>query len=208
MLLGQAEAHEPVRRVVAAALRDRPPFEQADVVTSVVSSTGTASTRIGRRSVATVDPATFQLAARPSAASAKPSTCAPESPMKTSALPPGRRLNGRNPAHAHAPASANARSRAIRVDGDGVDREEPERDPGERRREAVHVVEQVERVRHADEPEDRERPRDEVRVDQLDAGTGREHDHGGGDLQRELRFGESACTSSTSPATNRSEIPA
>ena len=29
--------------------------------------------------------------------------------MKTSALPPGRRLNGRNPAHAHAPASANAR---------------------------------------------------------------------------------------------------
>ena len=59
--------------------------------------------------MATVEPATFQLAARPSAASAKPSTCEPESPMNTSALRPGRRLNGRNPAHAHAPASANAR---------------------------------------------------------------------------------------------------
>ena len=31
---------------------------------------------------------------------------------------------------------------------------------GERRREPVHVVEQVERVRHPDEPEQRERPRD------------------------------------------------
>ena len=76
----------------------------------------------------------------------------------------------------------------VRVNGDGVDREEPERDPGERGREPVHVVEQVERVRHPDEPEDRERPRDDMRVDQLDAGTGREHDHRGRNLEGELQL--------------------
>ena len=78
------------------------------MVTSVVSRIGTASTRIGTSSVATVVPATFQLEESPSPASAKPSACEPESPMKTSALPRGRRLNGRNPAQASAPASENA----------------------------------------------------------------------------------------------------
>ena len=52
-------------------------------VTSVVSRIGIASTSSGSSIVATVVPATVQLAARPSAASAKPSTWLPASPMKT-----------------------------------------------------------------------------------------------------------------------------
>ena len=63
-------------------------------MTSAVSRIGTASTSTGRISVATVVPATRQLAVSPSAASAKPSVWLPESPMKTSARPRGRRLNG------------------------------------------------------------------------------------------------------------------
>ena len=50
-----------MRGVVAAALVDRPPVEQPRDVTSVVSRIGTARTRTGRISVATVVPATRQL---------------------------------------------------------------------------------------------------------------------------------------------------
>ena len=122
--------------------------------------------------------------------------------MKTSARPPGRRLNGQE---AGARERARERERehgVVRVDGHGVDREEPERDRGERRREAVHVVEQVERVRHPDEPEERDRAGEDVVVDELDGRPGREHDRAGGDLRGELR--ERAAggrRSSTSPAT-------
>ncbi len=78
-------------------------------MTSAVSRIGTARISTGSASVATVVPATFQLAARPSEASAKPSTWLPESPMKTAARRPGRRLKGRKPAQASAIASAKAR---------------------------------------------------------------------------------------------------
>ncbi len=90
-------------------------------------------------------------------------------------------------------ARARARERdrevhVVGVDRDGVDREERERDPCERRGEAVHVVEQVERVRHPDEPEDRERPRDDRRVHELHARARREDDHRRGDLRGELHL--------------------
>src|SRR2546423_755930 len=55
---------------------------------------GTARTRIGSSNVATVVPATFQLALNPSAASAKPSTWLPESPLNTAAARRGRRVEG------------------------------------------------------------------------------------------------------------------
>ena len=84
--------------------------------------------RIGSRSVATVVPATFQLAARPSAASAKPSTCEPESPMKTSALPPRAQVERQEPGARARAGEREREMRVVRVDGDGVDREEPERD--------------------------------------------------------------------------------
>ena len=69
-------------------------------MTSVVSRIGTASTRIGSSSVATVEPATVQLAVSPSEASAKPSTWLPLSPMKTAAGRLRRRLYGRKPRQA------------------------------------------------------------------------------------------------------------
>ncbi len=58
--------------------------------------------------MATVVPATFQLAVSPSAASAKPSTWLPESPMKTAAERRGWRLKGRKPTHAAAIAIERA----------------------------------------------------------------------------------------------------
>ncbi len=71
----------------------------------------------------------------------------------------------------------------------GVDREERERDHGEARREPVHVVEQVEGVRHPDEPDDAERPREQRGVDELHVGAGREDDRSRTELRGELRGG-------------------
>ena len=82
-------------------------------VTSVVSRIGIASTSSGSSIVATVVPAVVQLAASPSTASTKPSTWLPESPMKTAALPPGRRLNGRKPTHAKPSESARTSTRSF-----------------------------------------------------------------------------------------------
>ena len=76
-------------------------------MTSVVSRIGTARTRSGSRIVVTVVPATFQLEESASEASAKPSTWLPESPMKTEAARPGRRLKGRKPMQAAPSASAS-----------------------------------------------------------------------------------------------------
>ena len=80
------------------------------IVTSVVSRIGIASTSSGSRIVATVVPATVQLAASASEARPKPIVCAPESPMNTEAPRCGLRLNGRNAAHASPSASASART--------------------------------------------------------------------------------------------------
>ena len=68
---------------------------------------------MGSSRVATVVPATFQLAVRPNAPSAKPSGWLPESPMKTAAALPRRRLKGRKPAHASASASASTNTASL-----------------------------------------------------------------------------------------------
>ena len=68
-----------------------------------------------------------------------------------------------------------------------VDREVDARDRGERRGQAVHVVEQVERVRDADEPEERDRDAEHVVLDELDAQARGDRDPGGGELRGELR---------------------
>ncbi len=72
---------------------------------------------------------------------------------------------------------------------DGVDREVPAGDDSERRRQAVHVVEQVERIRDPDEPEEADRPRDDLVADDLDVEPAGEHDHRGRDLRGQLRDG-------------------
>ena len=74
-----------------------------------------------------------------------------------------------------------------RVAGDRVDREDGARDRGERRGQAVHVVEQVEGVRDPDEPHQAERGREQVVGDDLDREPGDEHEAGRCELGRELR---------------------
>ena len=75
----------------------------------------------------------------------------------------------------------------VRVDRVGVDREERARNRGERRGESVHVVEQVERVRDPDQPDDADHCRGDVVADDLDADAGRENERCGRALRRELR---------------------
>ena len=72
------------------------------------------------------------------------------------------------------------------MDGERVDREERGADQGEGPGETVHVVEQVEGVRHPDQPEDAERGGEEVVRDDLDVQPAGERDRGGGELGREL----------------------
>ena len=112
--------------------------------------------------------------------------------MKTSAVDCGRRLNGKKPAHASAPASAKASAKWLGWIGDGVDCEEGEGDAGHRCREPVHVVEQVEGVRDADQPDDRDRVADKPVAHQLHVGSGPEHDRRSADLCGELRKGRQA----------------
>ena len=72
---------------------------------------------------------------------------------------------------------------------DGVDREVGAGDRRERRRKPVHVVEQVEGVRDADEPEDPDPPREDVVLHDLDVQPARERDDGSADLRCELDDG-------------------
>ena len=75
----------------------------------------------------------------------------------------------------------------VLVLGQSVDREVAAGDDRERRRQAVHVVEEVERVRDPDEPEEADRPCEDVVADDLHVQAAREDDDRGGDLRRELR---------------------
>ena len=97
----------------------RPPFvtgrpsSRRTTVTSVVSRIGTARTSSGSSSVATVEPATVQLEARPREATANPSSWLPLSPMKTAARRPSRKLYGRNPRHAKSRPSERVATRLL-----------------------------------------------------------------------------------------------
>ena len=156
-------------------------------VTSVVSRIGIASTSSGSRTLVSVAPAVVQLEASASDASPKPITWLPESPMNTAAGRPGRRLNGRKPTHAPPSASATTSAEVSLVGRDRVDGEHRARDGGERGREPVHVVEQVEGVRDPDQPEQAERDGEHVRADELDRQARCEHDARRGELRRQLR---------------------
>ena len=73
------------------------------------------------------------------------------------------------------------------VDRHRVDGEEGGGDGGQRAGEPVHVVEQVERIRDPDEPEDAEHDRERVVRDDVHREAGREHEgcrsHLGGELR-------------------------
>ena len=157
------------------------------IVTSVVSRIGIASTSSGRRIVATVVPATVQLAASASDASPNPISWLPESPMKTTAPRRGRRLYGQEAETREAEREREGEDDLVLVLGQRVDREVGAGDDREGRCEAVHVVEEVERVRDAHEPEEADRPREDVVADDLDVQAAREHDDRRDDLRGELR---------------------
>ena len=208
VLLGEAEADEPVRGVVAAALRDRPAFEQPDdgherrVEDRARQGSGSAA-GASRRSCRR--PSSSRRGRAPRARSRAPGARVAHEDER---LPPGRRLNGRKPAQAQRAGEREREDGVVRVDVTASIAKNAKRS-GERRREAVHVVEQVERVRHADEPEQRERAtRRRALWISCDVRAGREHDHGGGELRsRASRAASSACRSSTRPATKRIEMP-
>ena len=157
------------------------------MVTSAVSAIGTARTSSGRSTVASDGAAAFQLEASAIAASEKPITWLPESPRKTAAglLPPD--VEGEEAGTREGNGEGKHEDEVVRVHRDGIDREVGACDPGHGRRDAVHVVEQVERVRHPDQPDDRERDGDPVVLDQLDRQPVGEHDRRRAALRRQLR---------------------
>ena len=67
-----------------------------------------------------------------------------------------------------------------------VDREVRAGDRGQRRGKPVHVVEEVEGVRDAHEPDERDDDRDDVVREQLDVEAAGDDDPGGGELCQEL----------------------
>ena len=133
-----------------------------------------------------VAPAVVQLDASASEARPKPSTWLPESPMKTRALRPGRRLKGRKPRQAPPSASATTSGSSPASWSSAATAKTRTGDRGERRREAVHVVEQVERVRDPDEPDEPEHGREHVVAEDLDRQPGGEHDPRRRELGRQL----------------------
>ena len=80
----------------------------------------------------------------------------------------------------------------------GGDREERRGDRGEARCETVHVVEEVEGVRHPDQPHDAERDRDPVPVHDLHRGAGRQDD------RRRRRAGRRASSGRSASRCRRS----
>jgi hypothetical protein len=154
------------------------------IVTSVVSRIGTASTRIGSSSVATGD--------RPARRQPERGEC--EAEHLTAAITHedgGRAVQAqvvREEAEAReADAEREHGNRVARVHGERVNCKERTGDSSERRCEPVHVVQQVERVRHSDEPEEAEHRRGNVVGDDLHADAGREDERRRGGLGRDLR---------------------
>lgn len=141
--------------------------------------------RIGRSSVATVVPATFQLAERPRAASVieylRPGVAHEDERLSARA-----QVEGQEAGTGERAGEREREHRVARVDRHCVDCKEGKGDRSQARGEPVHVVEEVERVRHADEPQERERPGKDLRVDQLDVGSGRQHEDRRSELDGEL----------------------
>ncbi len=188
-LLRQPVVHEPVRCVVAAALVNRATFEQPHdrderrVEDRHGEDQDRQQERRGGR-------------ARDLVARQEPEARDGEAEYLRAGVA-HERLGG--PSHAQVEAQeadAGERERerehehrVVRVDGDGVEREVACCDRRERRREPVHVVEEVERVRHPDEPDHAERHRDPVAPDDLDRQSAPQRDPRGAELRRELRPG-------------------
>ena len=117
----------------------------------------------------------------------KPITWLPESPMKTAARSRRPQVEGEEADAGPAERERDGQARLARVPHDRIDREDGARHRGERRGQAVHVVEEVERVRDPDEPDEAQHRREHVVADHLDREAGAEHRRRGPELGDELR---------------------
>ena len=167
-LLGDAAAHEPVGGVVAAALADGPPLDEAD---------GGDERRVEdrhreheQRQDQRRDRRLRDLPARQQAERGERE---PDHLASRVAHEDGGRLarpevERQEAGDREREGERDDEQQVVGVDRHGVDGEEGGGDHGERPREPVHVVEQVERVRHADEPERADRRRENAVRDDLD----------------------------------------
>ena len=186
-LVGEALVDEPVRGVVARAARHRPPLEHAH---------DRDERRVEDRHREHEQRQQQRRDGRAGDGPARGEAERGEREAEHLAAAVAHEHGGR-PAQAkvvrqeaeagEADAEGEGRDEMVRVLRERIEREEGARDRGQGRREPVHVVEQVEGVRHADEPHDAEHRRRDVVADDLDADAGDEHEGGGGELGPELR---------------------
>ena len=119
----------------------------------------------------------------------------------------GAEVEGEEPERREPDRQREHEQQVLLVQVHGVDREERGGDHRQRPGEAVHVVEQVEGVRHADQPEPAEERGQDAVGDDLDAEAGAEDARRRGDLRASLAQGGSERTSSTRPAANTIAAP-
>ena len=156
-------------------------------VTSVVSRIGIASTRSGSSIVAT-----RRSRRRPAGREAERAEQEAEQLAAAVAHEDARPVARPQVEREEAEAGEGQRERededeVVRMRRRRVDREVEACDGRERRRQAVHVVEQVEGVGDPHEPEDGDRDAQHVVRHELDPQAGRDRDPGGRDLRCELR---------------------
>ena len=185
-LLGEPAVDEPVRRVVAPTLVDRPPFEDADD-----RDQGRVQDRHGQDEDGQEErrhrgsrrlPARREPERREREAEELASRVAHEDRGGLA----GPEVEGQEAGAGQADRERDDEHEPVRVRGRRVDGEVGARDRGHRRREPVHVVEEVERVRHPDEPEDGDRGGEDVAGDDLHLESRCDDERRRPDLAREL----------------------
>ena len=186
-LVGEALVDETVRRVVAAAARDGSPLEQAHDRDEcrVEDRHGEDEDREQQRGDGRAGhgPACGEAQRGEPEAEHLAAAVAHEH-RRGSAQPEIERQESET---GEADAERERGDEMARVDGERVDCEERAGDRGERGREPVHVVEEVERVRHPDQPDDSEHGCGDIVGDDLDPDAGHEHEGRGTSLGGELR---------------------
>ncbi len=187
--LRQPVVHEPVRRVVASSLCHRPPLreplqrDERRVEDRDREDEEREEDRRDRR------PGHRPARREREGGEPEPEHLAPRVAHEHRRAAPRAQVEREEPRAREAEREREDEHRLVLVLRQRVDREVRARDRGQRRREPVHVVEQVEGVRDPDEPEEADRPRQDVVLDDLDAQAAREHDHGGADLRGQLGEG-------------------
>ena len=133
-------------------------------------------------SVAIVDSATFQLVARRERGQCQPDHLAARVAHEYGGGLPRPEVEREKAGDGERKCERDHEQKVVVVDPDGIDREEDRRHDGEAPGEAVHVVEEVEGVRHRHEPQEAEGRGGNAVVDDLHADPRCEHDARGAEL--------------------------